>query len=72
MVFGENLLENAHLLAAMVDHVEIVLFYTPTLHNFPSISEIKALKKLGTDEDVTFSVHLPAFLETASRDRKKR
>jgi sugar phosphate isomerase/epimerase len=72
MVFGENLLENAHLLAAMVDHVEIVLFYTPTLHNFPSLDEVKALKSLGADEDVSFSVHLPANLEIASRDRKKR
>ena len=72
MVFGENLLENAHLLAAMVDHVEIVLFFTPTLHNFPSLDEVKALKNLGADEDVSFSIHLPAFLEIASRDRKKR
>ena len=72
MVFGENLLENGHLLAGMVDHVEIVLFYTPTLHNFPSVNEVKALKKLGADEDVSFSVHLPAFLEIASRNRQKR
>jgi len=72
MVFGENLLENAYLLADMVDHVEIVLFYTPALHNFPSPGEVKALRKLGADEAVTFSVHLPAFLEIASRNRKKR
>jgi len=72
MVFGENLLENAHLLTGMVDHIEIVLFYTPTLHNFPSVSEIKALKKLGANEDVSFSVHLPTFLEIASPNRKKR
>ena len=72
MVFGENLLENSRQLAGMVDHIEIVLFYTPTLHNFPTVSEIKSLKKLGANEDVSFSVHLPACLEIASRDRKKR
>jgi len=72
MVFGENLLENAYFLADMVDHVEIVLFYTPALHNFPSPSEIKVLRKLGANEDVSFSVHLPTFLEIASRSRKKR
>ena len=72
MVFGKNLLENAYLLAGMVDHIEIVLFFTPTLHNFPSVGEVKALKKLGADEDVSFSVHLPAFLEIASPNRKKR
>ncbi len=72
MVFGENLLENAHLLAGMVDHIEIVLFYTPTLHNFPSVSEVKALKEIGAGEGVSFSVHLPASLEIASRNLKKR
>ena len=72
MVFGENLLENAYLLAGMVDHVEIVLLYTPALHNFPSPIEIKALRKLGAKEYVSFSVHLPSSLEIASRVRKKR
>ena len=46
MVFGENLLENVHLLAGLVDHVEIVLFYTPTLHNFPSPGEINVYGNL--------------------------
>jgi len=71
MVFGENLLENVRRLSAMVDHIEIVLFYTPTLHNFPTASEIKTLKKLGANEDVSFSVHLPASLEIAFRYRKE-
>ena len=72
MVFGENLLENAFLLAGMVDHVEIVLFYTPALHNFLSPIEIKALRKLGAKEDVSFSVQLPSSLEIASRVWKKQ
>ena len=72
MVFGENLLENARKLAAIVDHIEIVLFDTPTLHNFPTTNEIKTLKKLGDNENVSFSVHLPSSLEIASRVRKKR
>jgi sugar phosphate isomerase/epimerase len=48
------------------------LFYTPTLHNFPSADEVTALKNLGTDDDVSFSVHLPTDFEIASRDRQKR
>ena len=56
----------------MVDHVEILLFHTPTLHNFPSSTEIKAVKKLGDDEGLSYSVHLPTSLEIASRDREKR
>ena len=60
------------MLADWVDHVEIVLFYTPTLHNFPSPGEINALRKFGADEDINYSVHLPACLEIASRNKKKR
>ena len=59
-------------LARMVDNVEIVLFYTPTLDNFLSVAEVRALKNLGPDEYVSFSVHLPVFLEIASPDRKKQ
>lgn len=72
MVFGEDLLANAYLLAAMVDHIEIVLFHTPTLHNFPSSRAVNQLKQIGADEDVSYSVHLPTYLEIASGNRKIR
>lgn len=72
IVFGKNLLENVHMLAEMVDHIEILLFHTPELNNFPSRTEIKAVKKMGDNEGLSFSVHLPASLEIASRHREKR
>jgi sugar phosphate isomerase/epimerase len=72
MVFGEDLLENVQLLAGLVDHVAIVLFHTPTLHNIPGPKEVRILKNMGEQEDLSFSVHLPAFLEIASSDKKKR
>jgi sugar phosphate isomerase/epimerase len=70
--YGENLIENVRMLAGRVDHIEILLFHTPTLHNFPSIDEIKAVKKIGDGEGLGFSVHLPASLEIASRHGEKR
>lgn len=70
--FGKNLIENVRNLAGVVDHIEILLFHTPTLHNFPSMAEIRAVKKLGDNEGLSFSVHLPASLEIASRHREKR
>ena len=72
IVFGKNLIENVRMLAGKVDHIEILLFHTPTLHNFPSNAEIEAAKKLGDNEGLSFSVHLPASLEIASRHREKR
>lgn len=72
MVFGMDLLENVRLLASLVDNIEIVLYNTPTLHNFPSHKEILTLKKIGEQENVTFTVHLPSSLEVASQDKKIR
>ena len=43
MVFGEDLVDNVQRLAGFMDHVEIVLFHTPMLHNFPNHKEIDAL-----------------------------
>ena len=50
MVFGMDLLENVRLLESLVDNIEIVLYNTPTLHNFPSHKEILTLKKMDTNQ----------------------
>ena len=72
MVYGKNLLENAKRLADLVDNIEIVLFNTPNLNNTPDSDELDLLRKLGLKKKVTFTVHLPASLEIASKDRKLR
>jgi len=72
MVFGVNLFENVRRLAEVVRHVEIVLFSTPGLHNIPGRSDIEALAALGAEEGLSFSVHLPASYDIASRDRTVR
>lgn len=72
MVFGRDLLENVRLLAGLVNNIEIVLFYTPSLHNIPDQKEINMLKKIGEGENIRYTVHLPASFEIASGDEKKR
>lgn len=69
MVYGNDLLENVRLLAGTVDHIEILLFHAPNLHNIPEAGEIRALREAGEQGKVTFSVHLPASLEIASVDK---
>lgn len=63
MISGKDLLENVRLLVGLVDHIEIVLFHTPSIHNIPGTQELRMLKKIGEQENVTFTVHLPASLE---------
>ena len=72
MVFGEDFLYNVRLLKGLVDHIEILLFHTPSLNNIPGSHEIEILKNIGQQENVTFSVHLPASLEIASTEKGKR
>jgi len=72
MVFGDDLIDNANLLADMIDHIEIVLFHTPDLHNVPEADEINYLKRMGENKEITYSIHLPAFLEVASSDKNIR
>ena len=72
MVFGEDLVDNVQRLAGIVDHVEIVLFHTPMLHNFPTPNDIEALLEIKAQEKITLSVHLPTSLEIASTEREQR
>ena len=72
MVFGEDLLNNVRLLKGLVDHIEILLFHTPSLNNIPGSHEIEILRNTGKQENVTFTVHLPTSLEIASTEKGKR
>ncbi len=72
MVFGHDTTENASILADIVDHMEIVLFHTPNLHNIPDRREIRRLNEIRRQEGITYSVHLPASLEIASPREQKR
>jgi sugar phosphate isomerase/epimerase len=72
MVFGEDVVHNVQMLDGRVSHVEIVLFYTSSLHNLPEGSKIRLLKNLGERARITFSVHLPTSMEIASPEKSTR
>ncbi len=72
MVFGHDLVENARLLAQIVNHVEIILFHTSTLNNIPGREEIRRLNEIRQQYAITYSVHLPASLEIGALCPKRR
>jgi sugar phosphate isomerase/epimerase len=72
MVFGHGLVENARLLAKIVNHVEIILFHTSNLNNIPGRGEIRRLNEIRQQNAITFSVHLPASLEIGAPCAHKR
>lgn len=72
MVYGPGTVKNARFLSGVVDHVEIVLFHTSTLHNIPTDNEIRELNEIKEGEHIGFSVHLPASLEIAHENKARR
>jgi len=72
MVYGKNLRENIEKLSARLNHIEIVLFHTPDLHNIPDEDTISMLKQMSMEKHLTYSVHLPASLEIASSKQSKQ
>ena len=72
MVFEEGLLENVRYLADLFDHIEIVLFHTPELNNLPTGQELEELTEMAEQKKISYSVHLPASLEIAAEDEKRR
>ena len=69
MIYDGDMLENVSFLADVVDNIEIVLFHTPTLNNTPDNDDLRLLKKIGEQKNITFTVHLPSSLEIASDNK---
>lgn len=61
MVRGD-LVTNAHALRHVVDDIELVLFDTGQVCNYPTTGEIRTLARLARAHGLTFSLHLPTHL----------
>jgi sugar phosphate isomerase/epimerase len=72
MIYGHDIVENAEILADMVENIEIVLFHTPTQNNFLSRADVRQLSHIANRCQVTYTVHLPDSLEIASASAAKR
>ncbi len=75
MVYGNSVVENAKMLANNgngLNFTEILLFHTQTLHNIPTPREVLTLKEIQNRTSTNYTVHLPASLEIASKNREVR
>lgn len=72
MVLREGLLENVRYLGNFFDYIEIVLFQTKEFNNLPTGHELEELAEMAEQKKITYSVHLPASLEVAAEDEKRR
>jgi len=61
-VVPESILANLLLLGPHLDEVELVFFETSAEINLPSLQNIRDMRQVGKDLDITYNVHLPGDL----------
>lgn len=71
-VWPAGIMPNVRRLKGLVDDVELVLFESEQSGNIPGESDLKELKKMGRENDLTYTVHLPLDLNLGSRSEIER
>lgn len=61
-VIPESLLANLLLVGPHLDEVELVLFETSKETNLPSLQDIRDMRQVAEDLNITYNVHLPGDL----------
>ncbi|MEN6510133.1 MAG: cobamide remodeling phosphodiesterase CbiR [Smithella sp.] len=65
-IIPADIVPNVRYLAGKVQDVELVLFDVDDgMNNLPSKEEIDELRRIGSDDDLTYTVHLPLDLQLA-------
>jgi len=61
-VIPDSIFANLLFLGPHLDEVELVFFETRTESNFPSLQDIRDMRQVAEDLDITYNVHLPGDL----------
>jgi sugar phosphate isomerase/epimerase len=61
-IIPESILSNLLFLGPHLDEVELVFFETRSETNFPSFQDIRDMRQVAEDLDITYNVHLPGDL----------
>lgn len=70
-IYPDSITANVTMLAPYVDEIELILFESSLL-SIPDQHEIKKLRSLADEFDITFNVHLPLDIFFGSSDKTKR
>ncbi len=71
-IIPDDILPNIRYLADRVDDVQLILFESDTVSNFPTPEVIRELAALGEDHDLTYTVHFPLDVFLGARDDSVR
>lgn len=70
-IYPDAVIPNVRALGPHVDEIELILFESKP-QSLPTEKEIKELKKLSNDLDVTYNIHLPLDLHLGNTDTAER
>lgn len=68
-VYDLDLVANVRRLANSAEDVELVLFETPELNNWPTPAELQELARLSQDYGLSYTVHIPSHMSGVNCDR---
>lgn len=71
-IIPDDLVPNAYMLAPIVDDIELVLFVSRKVSNFPSCDVVKELAEIGVKYSTSYTVHLPIDNKAGSVDPLER
>ncbi len=67
-IIPDDILPNVTALAPLVDDVELLLFEIPEMSNIPSETSVQTLRRLATEHDLSYTVHLPLDMALGHSD----
>ena len=71
-IFPDDIIPNVTMLAPAVDDIELILFESDEISNYPDHETIRTLKNLAAENDLTYTVHLPLDIQLGSPDDAER
>ena len=71
-VIGADIIPNVEYMADYVDDVELVLFESCDMCNFPRKEDISELRRIANSQGLSYSVHFPIDKKAAAADGKER
>ncbi|NCC65869.1 MAG: sugar phosphate isomerase/epimerase, partial [Spirochaetia bacterium] len=71
-ILPDDILPNVHFLKDKVDDIELVLFESGDMSNLPTKETIKALKDIGSESDLSYTIHFPLDIFPGSDSRRER
>lgn len=71
-ILRDDILPNIHFLKEKVDSIELLLFESDDISNYPSGETLRELNAIAKDYDLTYAVHLPLNIPLGTRDEAVR